>query len=165
MNNDIKVVCITRVRNEEWILERFLRCAELWADHIILADQHSEDRSEEIARKFSKVSVVKSDVQKLDAYINRKADILLNEVDKIKGEKLLITLDADEMLTANFSTSPEWQTCLTASHGTTLYFKWINLYKDTHMYWFSDQYFGWGLKVGENKKISEALSSHNTKNV
>ena len=34
-----KVICVTPVRNEAWIIEPFLRAAELWADHIILADQ------------------------------------------------------------------------------------------------------------------------------
>ena len=29
-----KIICLTPVKNEEWILRRFLRLASLWADHI-----------------------------------------------------------------------------------------------------------------------------------
>ena len=49
------VICVTPARNEAWILERFLRAAELWADHVIVADQQSTDRTVAIARKFDKV--------------------------------------------------------------------------------------------------------------
>ena len=40
-----KVICMTPVKNEEWIMERFLAAASLWADCIIVADQHSQDRT------------------------------------------------------------------------------------------------------------------------
>lgn len=38
-----QIVCLTPVRNEAWILERFLKAAELCADHIVLADQDSTE--------------------------------------------------------------------------------------------------------------------------
>ena len=36
------VVCLTPVKNEAWILDRFLKCAGLWAEHIIIADQGAD---------------------------------------------------------------------------------------------------------------------------
>ena len=53
-----KIICLTPVRNESWILEKFLKCASLWADIIIIADQESDDGSREIAKNFEKVKLV-----------------------------------------------------------------------------------------------------------
>ena len=50
-----KIICLTPVLNEAWILDRFIRCASLWADHIIIADQGSTDGSREIAQRYDKV--------------------------------------------------------------------------------------------------------------
>ena len=50
-----KIICLTPVLNEAWILDRFLKCASLWADHIIIADQGSTDGSVEIAKRYEKV--------------------------------------------------------------------------------------------------------------
>ena len=43
------VIALAPVRNEAWILERYLRCAALWADHVVVADQGSDDGCREIA--------------------------------------------------------------------------------------------------------------------
>ena len=50
-----KLICLPPVLNEAWILERFIKCASLWADHIIIADQGSTDGSVEIAKRYEKV--------------------------------------------------------------------------------------------------------------
>src|SRR5437016_10395582 len=57
-NTDTKLICVTPVRNEAWVLERFLQCASLWADQIVIADQMSDDGSREIAARFPKVILV-----------------------------------------------------------------------------------------------------------
>lgn len=49
------VCCLTPVKNEACILERFLYAASLWADHIIVADQMSTDESREIAKKIQRL--------------------------------------------------------------------------------------------------------------
>ena len=40
-----KLIVITPVKNESWILEKFLTFTSLWADYIIIADQNSTDNS------------------------------------------------------------------------------------------------------------------------
>ena len=50
-----KLICLTPVLNEAWILDRFLKCASIWADHIIISDQGSTDGSVEIAKQYKKV--------------------------------------------------------------------------------------------------------------
>ncbi len=85
------VICLTPVRNEAWILERFLRCASLWADHIVIADQRSDDGSPEIARRFPKVLLIANDTVGLDEAARQR--LLLAAARRIAGPRLLVTLD------------------------------------------------------------------------
>jgi hypothetical protein len=115
------IVCLTPVKDEAWILERFLRCASIWADHIIIADQQSNDQSREIARRFPKVTLIEN---KSEAFNEPdRQQLLITEARKIPGPKILMTLDADEILTANFMTTPEWGTILRSPRGTVIRFQ------------------------------------------
>ena len=95
------VFCLTPVKNEAWILERFLSCASLWADKIIIADQGSTDGSKEIAAKFAKVITIDNPSTVLNEF-NRQ-QLLLAEARRISSDpKVLLALDADEFLSSNF---------------------------------------------------------------
>jgi hypothetical protein len=59
----------------------------------------------------------------------RFRDVLLAAARTIPGPRLLIGLDADEALTANWETSPEWQTLLEAPPGTVVMFRLVNVYE------------------------------------
>jgi hypothetical protein len=120
-----QIICLTPVRNEAWILDRFLRAAELWADHIIIADQGSTDGSVEIARRFEKVRVVSNPNPSYDEGARQR--LLLDEARRIKGRRFLIALDADEFLTPNWRQLDEWQDALSAPPGTVFSFPWVNL--------------------------------------
>ena len=113
---------MTPVLNEAWILERFLQCTSLWADHIIIADQKSTDGSREIARRFPKVKIVDNASGTYDE--NQRQQMLVAEARRIPGPRLLLALDADEFFTANFLTHPEWDTILRAPPGTVISFPW-----------------------------------------
>ena len=127
MNDEkkIKIICVTPVKNEAWILDRFIQCASLWADHIIIADQNSEDGSQDIARKYPKVTLIENPSPVYDE--GARQQLLLAAARQIPGDRLIIALDADEFLTANWSASPEWQTVLQAPPGTILRFQWFNV--------------------------------------
>lgn len=116
------VFCLTPVKNEAWILERFLRCASLWADHIIIADQGSTDGSREIAQKFAKVKLIENTSEGWSEPVRQQ--MLLAEARRFPGPKVLFSLDADEFLTANFATSLEWNSILSASPGTVISIQW-----------------------------------------
>ena len=120
------VICLTPVRNEAWILDRFLRCASLWADHIIVADQSSTDGSREIAAQHSKVHLVHNPGVGCDEKIRQ--DLLLAAAREIPGPRILMALDADEILSANHALSPEWATLLAAAPGTQVYLERGDIY-------------------------------------
>lgn len=135
------VICLTPVRNEAWVLDRFLKAASLWADYIIIADQMSTDGSREIAKKYSKVILIDNNTEEFNEPERQK--LLINEARKIEGPRLLITLDADEMFTPNVLTSIEWQDMLHAEPGTVFKFQWANFAPDLKHFWYG-YYFSWG---------------------
>lgn len=127
------VVCLTPVKNEAWIIERFLQCASLWADHIILADQRSEDETTAIASRFPKVQIIKNNSKAFNEPERQR--LLFEEAQKIKGKKLLIALDADECLSANFLSSSEWTNILNANPGTSISFDLVNIAPGFSYFW------------------------------
>ena len=130
--NKTKVICLTPVRNEEWIIDKFLRATSIWADLIIVADNGSTDKTAEIASKFSKVIIVDNSNVKDYHEKNMRAP-LFDEARKIPGKKLLIAADADEFLTPNFN-DPEWKMMLEAPVGTRFIFKWCNIQPNLNSY-------------------------------
>ncbi|NJN71834.1 MAG: glycosyltransferase family 2 protein [Limnothrix sp. RL_2_0] len=133
--SEVTTFCLTPIKNESWILDRFLKCASLWADHIIIADQDSADSSKDITKRYPKVRLLENP----SAIFNEpeRQSLLINAARRIpaQGKKLLIALDADEMLTANFLHSPEWNSILNADKGTLIKFQWVNLRSDLTSCW------------------------------
>jgi hypothetical protein len=128
-----KLICITPVKNESWILDKFLTCTSLWADHIIIADQMSSDNTIEIASKYENVKLVKNE----NPYNEfERTKILLEEARNIEGRKIIFALDADEIFTSNFMNSPEWDTILKLDKGTLILMDRINITSE------QDKYFG-----------------------
>jgi len=135
-----KLICLTPVLNEAWILERFLKCASLWADHIIIADQGSTDGSVEIAKRFEKVLFIDN---RNDGDFNemQMRAPLFEAANKIEGPKILIGLDADEILTPNFD-SLEWETIRNTKPGTILSLPIYNLLPNGKYWNFGEIYCG-----------------------
>lgn len=122
------IVVVTPVRNEAWVLDAFLTCTSSWADHIILADQHSEDGSREIAKKYPKVILIENDSPEMNQAAAR--DLLFDETDKIKGDKIVFALDADEFLSEGFERTEGWMRIMHSAPNEIFCFKWLNLYGD-----------------------------------
>jgi hypothetical protein len=135
------IICVTPIKDEAWILERFLKCAATWADAIIIADQQSTDSSPQIARRFDKVMLIDNTIPRYDEAGRQK--LLLEaarQVPLVKGtnRRLIVALDADELLTANYRQSPEWRTILGLPKGTVICFNWINLQPDFRSGWIPE---------------------------
>ena len=131
-----KVICMTPTKNEEWIIERFVKAASLWADVIIIADQMSTDHTVDIAMEYPKVHIIENPSETFNE--NERQKLLIQEARKIPGKKLLFALDADEFLTADFCESSEWNEMLYADEGTVFNLKWPFIKDDYSHYWEAD---------------------------
>ncbi len=119
------IVCLTPVRNEAWILDTFLRCASEWADRIIVLDQASEDGSAEIAGRFPKVRLLRSSSREFDEAGRQRR--LIAAAREIPGPRLLVALDADEVLAAPSFAGPTWRSLRDLEPGTVVLGRWLNL--------------------------------------
>lgn len=126
--NKPKLIVITPVRNEAWVLEAFLTHCSSWADHIIIADQHSTDGSREIAARFPKVILIDNPDEEMHQANVRL--LLFKEVDKIKGKKIVWAMDADEFLSEGFLHTKGWETILNSQPDSIFCFRWQNLIHD-----------------------------------
>ena len=95
----MKKIAILPVKNEEWILEKCLACASVWADHIIVADQNSTDKTPDICAKFSQVVYLTNETVQFNEGARRQ--LLLDTARNFDGFNLIVFLSADEVLTAN----------------------------------------------------------------
>src|ERR1041384_653068 len=82
------IICLTPVKNEAWILDRFIQCASVWADHIVIADQGSTDGSREIASKYRKVTLIDNSSPTYNESERQKT--LLSAARRFPGPRLLI---------------------------------------------------------------------------
>jgi glycosyltransferase involved in cell wall biosynthesis len=151
------VICLTPVKNEAWILHRFLKCASLWTDHIIIADQSSDDGSREIALSYPKVTLVDNPSPTFNEPERQK--ILLEAARRIPGPRLIIALDADEMLTANFLDSPEWDTVLQADPGTVIRLQFAVIRPDLCSYWLEPHTHPYGFVDDGSEHVGRKIHS------
>lgn len=127
------IICLTPVLNEAVKLPRFLAAASTWANHIIVADQMSTDGSREIARQYAKVTLVDNTSESLDeAY---RQSLMVSAARKISANAVLVFLDADEFLTGNFATEPEWRWFLKSPPATVANFKWLQVMPEAKSFW------------------------------
>jgi hypothetical protein len=134
------VVCLTPVRNEAWVLPRFLQSAAVWADLIIVLDQASDDGSVEIARSHTKVHLAQYPGTSYDDDVRRNRLIELAR-SLVPGPRLLVALDADEMMACDAWEDPEMQAFLASPPGTQARMRWINLMPDEPRAWIPPD--GW----------------------
>lgn len=121
------VVVLTPVKNEAWILKRFLAVTSTFADAIVVADQGSTDDSAAICRRFPRVHLVENPRAEYDEASRQK--LLIAAAREIHPEgAILLALDADEILAADAVASDGWQAMLEAAPGTVLLFDKPDLY-------------------------------------
>lgn len=149
-----KIICLTPVKNESWILDRFLKCTSLWADNIIICDQRSDDGSKDIARSYPKVTLLENSSENFNEPVFRQ--MLIDAARKIPGPRLMISLDTDEFLTSNFMHSPEWKTIINSPPGTLFRFQWANVHPNMNSYWL-------GYKGGTFAFMDDDVSNYLTR--
>jgi len=118
-DSPVNLVIITPVRNEAWILPRFLAVAERVADAIIVLDQNSTDGSIEICKSHPKVVLLQNPSSTYDEAQRQK--ILIDAARRlVPMPRVLLALDADEIVAANAPSSADWKRGLAAQPGTVL---------------------------------------------
>jgi hypothetical protein len=134
----MKKIVLMSVKNEAWILRETLTNLSNCSDHILIADQSSDDGSQEIYKEFPKVIVISNPEKEYD---NSVRWLLLDEARKLFKDtfpNLLICTDADEMLSKEMTDRMVElaKNHLDSGNKTTLAFDlpWIQLWKDVHHY-------------------------------
>lgn len=158
MNKKKSIICLTPIRNESWILDNFLSSTSIWADYIIISDQNSDDNSRDIARRYEKVRLVKNPNTDYNEFLIRQ--ILFNEARKIKGDNILIALDADEFFTPDLFFSNELEKILTANPGTVIKSKFVNVLPDLQHYWDSPMNLAWGFVDDRSEYCAEKIHTN-----
>lgn len=120
---DCKIIVLCPVKNEDWILELFLKATSLFADLIIVADQFSTDNTVKIAQSFEKVIVIPNDRQEYDEDYRQRLLIAESRKHFTSSKKLLIALDADEIIAACSLRTTEWEKIASLPVGTVVKFK------------------------------------------
>ena len=146
-----KLIVVTPVRNEAWVLDAFLTCTSSWADHIILADHHSEDNTREIAQKYEKVILI--DNPTFEWYESECRARLLEEACKIPGDKIIFGLDADEFLSEGFEKTESWQKIIHSKGNEIFCFNWLNLFDDFSTVEYTNMHFEWAAHFDETVDV------------
>ncbi|PZX52086.1 glycosyltransferase family 2 protein [Algoriphagus chordae] len=117
-----KIIVLTPIKNESWILDRFLEVTSIYADHIIIADQNSTDNSVEICSRYPKVILFEN--KSVDFNEADRQRLLISKARSLFGtENILLAIDADEILAADAMSSNDWQIMVNAQPGTILHFE------------------------------------------
>jgi glycosyltransferase involved in cell wall biosynthesis len=124
-------IVVMPVRNEEWILEKTLSVLSLFADHIIIADHNSTDRTAEICSKFQKVKVIKNESKFQSSHIR---GTLLEKAREIEGNNVIFSFDADEIPSTYMLQSEFWNEIEQLPKGTAIELQWINLWRSSDVY-------------------------------
>jgi Glycosyl transferase family 2 len=126
------VIICAPVRNELHNLTRLLPAWQLYADHIVVADQRSHDGTREFLATQPKVTIVSNEDSEYNE--SNRIPLMLAAARKISDEAVLLCIDADETLSADVTTSIEWRSFLNARPGTTGFLNWIQLWRSIRQY-------------------------------
>lgn len=124
----MKVITLLPVKNEAWILRSTLKNMSDFSDHIIIADQNSNDGSIEIYKEFKKVIVIEN---KNNSHNNSVRWQLLDFAREQFGTgNIIICIDADEMLSTD-AISLVQHSVAKEKLSTSFSFPWIQLWGNT----------------------------------
>ena len=136
MSQPTRFVCLTPCRNEGWVIANHLKAASTWADAIVVGDQMSDDDTREIVRARAPKAILADNTAKGYDEGERHRVVFEQARKLFPGEKkILLAIDADEMISANWRESPEWEKIKALPPGSGIYAKWVNINPDLKT-WF-----------------------------
>ncbi len=143
---DPKLIVLTPVKNEDWILGQFLEITSLFADDIIVADQNSTDASRDICHKFPKVHLINNN--SIEFNEAERQSLLIETARELfpHNKRILLALDADEIFSASsLYQTDAWEKIKSLEEGTTLYFEKPDVLPGTtECVRYRDNYFALG---------------------
>jgi len=124
-----KIVVMTPVKNEIANIRRFLSVCSSFADYIFIDDKLSTDGTREVYKEFPKVTLVPGYDKNEDIGENITRSRLLNAArEAVPLPRIIFSIDADEILAANATSTMGWQTLLKAPPGTAVYVEKADFY-------------------------------------
>ncbi len=128
-----KIIVMTPIMNDDWILDSYLKAVTSFADHIILLDQQSSDRTNEIIKNYEKVELHRN-INK--NYNEKERQELLIKKARFYGDRnVLIALDVDEFFTPEFYLEKNLKWLKSLNPGISISFNWANLHWHRKMFW------------------------------
>lgn len=124
-----KIIGGITTKNEDWIIERTLKALNNFCDEIIVYDDGSTDKTEEICKSFDKVDWFVRPPHDPLKREEAKQRLELIELLKTKNPDYVILLDADEIPTPNIMSFLE-----NMDNSTTWKVRMINLWEDESKY-------------------------------
>ena len=127
----MKKIILMPVRNEKWILPTTINAGLKIADHILIADQNSNDGSKEFYKNESKILVIPNNNKDHSNQIRWE---LLDQSRKLFGENnLIMNIDADEIVPPNLFEKEE-NNILSHKPGTIFSSPWVQLWRSVYKY-------------------------------
>ena len=121
---DTKIIILTPIKNEDWILKEFLTVTSSFADCIIIADQGSTDNSIKIAKAFPKVILLYNSDENYDEDARQNLLIEKARTTFPNHKRILFALDADEII--SFDSLQEksvWDKLKIIPSGASIFFE------------------------------------------
>lgn len=157
-----KIIVLTPIKNEEWILDTFLKTTSCFADHILIADQKSTDNSVLIAKKYPKVEVIENNSTDFNE-ADRQSLLINTAREKFGYNNILLALDADEILAYSSLDSNEWNSIKNSIAGTVLYFEKPTFFNGTEQVIRYEEHGGWPLGFVDDGTIHNPDFIHSTR--
>ncbi len=126
-NNNKKIIALLTFKNEEWILEEYLKSIRKITNHIIAYDDHSTDKSRAILENAG-ATIISRDYKRDSYFAEYEVRQTLLEEGRKRGGTHFICLDADEIFTNEFLKDAE-KLIFTLIPGQSMWLDWIHLYK------------------------------------
>lgn len=118
-----RVIVLTPIKNESWILDQFLRTTSRFADAIIIADQSSLDNAVEICSRYNKVTLIKNHNSDFDESGRQRMLIAAARSLFPNDKRILFGLDADEIISYEGTFSAEWKRIRNLDKGDSIFFE------------------------------------------
>lgn len=128
----MQLIALMPVRNEARILSTTLKCLDQFCDQIIISDHSSTDSTREIAKEFSKVTLIHNTTPVGGAEHGRPA--MFDVARQFDGNNLLLCLDADEIAPPALFSGLKAAISEQYSPGTFFKLWWVQLWRSLNFY-------------------------------